>query len=193
MECEEKRLALPQMVMVGGFGRNDGKTALVCTVIEGLRDRMPVWAVKVICVEKPHQPCHRGQQGCGLCGGLQGPFDIREENETGTGKDTALMLAAGAKRAFLMRSRPEAMAAAMRDFVKHLPPGVAVVCESNRMRHSVEPGVFLFAASANAPCETDKPGAEALAKLAQQVVLLGQAAPEIQMEKTAQGDMRLFL
>ncbi len=181
------------MVLVGGYGRNDGKTALACGVIAKLQERVRVWGLKVICVENPGQPCHRGEAGCGLCGGLCGAFDIREEQETGTGKDTALMRQAGAERAFLLRSRPESMGDALRAFVQTLPKGVALVCESNRMHAVAEPGVFLFAARAWPPREAGKPGAEALAKQAQRIVTLGQPPPEIQIEKTDGESLRLFL
>ncbi len=202
------RLA-PEMALIGALGRDNGKTTLACTLIEKLAKCAPVVALKVICVEDPARPCHRGGEGCGLCGGLQGPFDLREEalkNAWNSEKDTARMLRAGAEKAYLLRSRPACMERAAEAFFARLPKGRLVVCESNRMRFAVKPGVFLLCTPPhtaqtgpegqgvqNEAEKGGKPWARQLLPLADALLPFGAQPPALQPEKTAEGGWALHL
>ncbi len=185
---------VPNLVQVGAFGRNDGKTTLACRIIEQLSRQAPVIAVKLICVEDDGGHCHRGGAGCGMCTGLQGPFDCRVETDENSGKDTALMKKAGATQAYLLRSRKHSMAKAFTAFLQeHVPHGALVVCESNRLRFYVKPGVFLFAAENLAKQKDIKPQASELSVLADCVVEKGCSAPQLHVSKTPNGSLRVAL
>jgi len=142
-QSDHHMLAVPQMVLIGAFGRNSGKTTLACQLIR--ERKAPVYAVKVIAIDKANSGCHRGEDGCGICSSLRGSYELYEETGEFPEKDTAQMLAAGAQKAFLLKSLKVSMGDAIRYFMSQVPKGTIVVAESNTLRKFVEPGVFMFA------------------------------------------------
>ncbi|MEL7609191.1 MAG: hypothetical protein AAGU74_06760 [Bacillota bacterium] len=147
MERMNERLTVPQLILIGAHGRNSGKTLLACDIIEAYGARFPIYALKIIGIDRPGQECHRGKDGCGMCTRLTGAFELIEEGGSAAEKDTARMLQAGAKRAYLLKSLKTCMFDAFADFLGRVPRDALIVCESNTLRKEVRPGVFLFAAS----------------------------------------------
>jgi len=138
-------LAVPQMVLIGAFGRNSGKTTLACQLIREWRRTAPVYALKVIGIDKANSGCHRGKDSCGICSGLRRCFELWEETGEFPEKDTARMLAAGAEKSFLLKSLKGSMGQAIGEFMAQVPKGTIVVAESNSLRNYVVPGAFVFA------------------------------------------------
>ncbi len=181
-----KILEVPRLVQVGAFGRNDGKTTLACAVISQLCQTVPVIAAKLVCVEAHTGACHKPGGGCGLCSCLQGDYDWQRETDLNTKKDTALMKKAGASESYLLRSHTNKMAEAFADFLEtQVPDNAVLVCESNRLRYAVKPGVFLFAAESLPPVSAVKPQAHALCKLSDLVVVRGEKAPKLSVQINA--------
>ena len=147
MERMNERLTVPQLILVGAYGRNSGKTLLACDVIETYGAQFPIYALKIIGIDRAGEECHRGGEGCGMCTSLVGSYELIEENNCSGKKDTERMLRAGAKKAFLLKSLRSSISDAFRDFLGRVPGGVLIVCESNTLRKAVQPGVFLFAGS----------------------------------------------
>ena len=176
-ESEHALPEVPQMVLIGAAGRGAGKTELAGKTIGMLRESGPVVGVKVVRVERPGMPCHRGGAGCGLCGTLEGRFDLREETGEDPEKDTARMLAAGAKQAYLLRALPKAMAEGFAHFLKQVPKNALIVCESNSLRKVIRPGVFLYAAGDKTEEGRAKPSARAVRHLADRVIFRGGKPP----------------
>jgi hypothetical protein len=102
-------------ICVAGAMSRAGKTAFSAKLLA----RLPGWyACKVTtCLERPGQPCPRGNEdGCGVCGRLSRPYEIDEEPggpETAA-KDTGRLRAAGAARVLWVRTRPEALDTSIR-------------------------------------------------------------------------------
>ena len=181
------QLSIPQLVLIGAAGRNSGKTLLACDVISAYAKLHPVYALKIIKIERAGEECHRGSEGCGICTNLSGDFELREETGENRGKDTARMLQAGAERAFLLRSLKSSLLEAFINFLSLVPKGALIVCESNSLRLSVRPGVFLFAGTAGEM----KPSARAVAGYADYRLAYGEAAAAklVRVEQNADGSL----
>jgi hypothetical protein len=134
----EKQTAL---IMIGSTGRNAGKTFLAAELIKRLRE--PVTALKVTGIERGAGLCPRGGQGCGACN-IDGDFCLTEEFSGMGGKDTAMLLAAGASRAFWLRCLRPALESGFDVFRERYGGEGTVLCESNSLREVVEPAFFIM-------------------------------------------------
>lgn len=111
------------IVVVGGAGRNSGKTSVICDILSAMPEAR--WtAIK-------------------LTSDAHGA-DLREpllcwETVAGSRKDTERFLAAGAERSVWIRTPGEALAAAVRPLTQG-----NVLIESNSVLDVLEPDLFLF-------------------------------------------------
>jgi hypothetical protein len=148
------------MILIGSLGRNSGKTTLATELIRRWKDSFPITALKVTPVESHNGACHRGGAGCGACSGFTGGFMLEQARDGAAGKDTDLMLAAGARQAFWLRSLRENLGEAFAAFLEHLPADALVICESNSLARLLRPACFIMLAhSRDYP---GKPGAREL-------------------------------
>jgi hypothetical protein len=121
------------IVVVGGSGRGVGKTALVCGVMAALPEFAWI-AVKVT----THAHSNVGR--------------VYEETAAGQGSDTARYLAAGARRAFLLRADDSELEERLSELGKLLGAEASVIFESNRGLRHLRPDLCLaIAPEANAP------------------------------------------
>ena len=141
------------VIVVGGSGKDAGKTSLVCGLLAALPELAWV-AVKVT------------GHGHGK------PQPIWEETVPGSGTDTARYLAAGASRAFLITARDEELAAALQALRSMLAPDTNILFESNRTPGHLHPDLCL-AISRGEPMD-DKPSFHALAGAMDARVIPGQ-------------------
>lgn len=124
------------IAVVGGSGRDVGKTALVCGVIAALPDLEWV-AVKITSHE--HWTVE----------------PIWEESEPGEETDTARYLAAGARRAFLLTVphshdlNETVLGRVLGEFFRYAGRGHNVIFESNRVIHHVQPALCLMVQAAD--------------------------------------------
>ena len=183
-----ERLFVPQLILVGAHGRNSGKTLLACDVIKKYGKRFPIYALKIISISCAGEPCHRGDEGCGMCTSLKDPFELIEENDPNSAKDTARMLQAGATKSFLLKSLKSCVYDAFVDFLGRTPKDSLIVCESNTLRKHVRPGVFLFASSEDG---TMKPSAREVVSSADSLLPPGDssAALRVRILKNADGSL----
>lgn len=156
-------LQAKQMILIGATGRNSGKTTLALQIIDAYKDKMPIIAFKLITVRDHGDICPRGGQGCGICKGLKGCYDITEEIQNGT-KDTMLLKKAGAKHVYLIRTFKENIKEALEEAFKLVPEDALVICESNSARLVVEPACFVMIESSTA--SSVKPTAQAVIEYA---------------------------
>ena len=131
------------MILLGATARNTGKTALAIALIEEYSKEGPVVAIKVITVHSHDDVCPRGGAGCGICSGLKGSYEIREETGEGN-KDTMLFGKAGARKVFLVRAYPEGLEEAMAEVFAGTNRDDLIICESNSVRRVVVPGEFVM-------------------------------------------------
>jgi len=132
------------MLMIGSTGRNSGKTTFAIEGIRRWKAEYPVIALKVTAVDDPSAACPRGGDGCGACSSLRGNYEISEELDPGTAKDTSQLLKSGALRVYWLKSRRTHLSQGIEDFLRLLPPKTLVICESNSLRHAVKPGAFVM-------------------------------------------------
>jgi molybdopterin-guanine dinucleotide biosynthesis protein A len=130
--------------MIGSAGSNAGKTELGCAVIRRFSRDTEVVGVKVTTIRAEDGQCPRGGAGCGVCSSLEGDFVITEEMEGSSGKDTARLLKAGARRVFWLRVMKSHLGEGVACLLDVVGPDAVLVCESNSLRRVVEPGLFLL-------------------------------------------------
>jgi hypothetical protein len=134
---------MKNLLIVGGTGRNVGKTELVCRIINKTAATHEVYALKVSAIH-PDEELYHGDhseedQACRLF----------EETRIESGKDTARMLKAGAVKVFYLRSDDAGVAAGFAEFSARVPAGAAIVCESNSLSRIVQPGLFVMVKTAH--------------------------------------------
>ncbi len=126
---------MPNMLIIAGEGRNVGKTWLACRIIRQLSVSEDVTAMKI------SSHFHETDQQ-DIFFEKKGRYIILEEKSI-SGKDSSLMLQAGAKKVFFIMAPGEYLREAfllVRPFLEEGP----VVCESGGLINIVQPGVFLF-------------------------------------------------
>ncbi len=135
-------LEAPGMLMIGATGRKLGKTELATAALARFAG-VQLTGVKVTPVD-PDRPCPSEGKGCGVCSSLNGPFELSEEREATSDKDTTRLLAAGARRVLWLRALRPHLAEAAAALLDALGPGTACICESASLRHVLVPDVFLL-------------------------------------------------
>jgi len=132
---------LPNLLIIAGTGRNSGKTTLVCNIISQNRVNNII-AVKI----SPHE--HSITESSVQV--MKGPdWEIFLENSTGSNKDTARMLAAGASRAYYIRADEGTAGEAFGQLLEKRESAMPVICESPVLRNYFDPGLFIIADSKN--------------------------------------------
>ena len=163
------RLFRPDMLMIGATGRNTGKTELACRVIRHHAARVPIAALKVTTVVRTDGSCPRGGEGCGVCSTLGEAWCVTRELDADSDKDTSRLLGSGAREAYWLRVRHEALEEGAAGLLAHVPAGWVSVCESNSLSRVIEPGLFLQVRAASE--RSTKASARAVASLADRVVV----------------------
>lgn len=159
------------MIMIGSFGRNSGKTALAEALIEKWRGSYSIIGLKVTAItedDKGGRLCPRGGAGCGVCSGIEGDYELLRETETQGVKDTSRLLAAGADMVYWLRSTRCGLFNGFLEFSRIVADNSLIICESNSLREHVKPGVFVMMRSEED--EAVKPSAKHVAGLADFVV-----------------------
>ncbi|GMO44410.1 MAG: hypothetical protein Ta2B_25230 [Termitinemataceae bacterium] len=160
-------LELPNLVLIGSAGRNSGKTFLATALIKQLLRVFgtdSVVALKITAASELSGKCPRGGTGCGACS-LNEDFCLEEEIPATMGmaenkKDTALLLASGAKKVYwlrCLRSKLEKGYAAFADKIADITPPPFVICESNSLRTVIKPALFIMIMNNESKCDDSKP------------------------------------
>jgi molybdopterin-guanine dinucleotide biosynthesis protein A len=137
-------LKLDGMLMIGSSASNVGKTELACTLLRNFRKNHDVIGIKVTTINNKESKCPRGGDGCGVCTSLEEVYCITEELDSGTKKDTARLLRAGASRVFWLRVLKEHLLEGIKALMDIIGADTICICESNSLRQVVEPGLFLM-------------------------------------------------
>jgi len=128
-----------KMIIIGGTGRNIGKTHLAEMVIEKLFHEREVTAVKISNVNPGNKDLHGTHAFV-----VEDNFLIYEENDRWGNKDSMRFLKAGAKRSFFIITDDEYLSVAFKHLKDKIKPGGVVVCESNSLRHWIRPDLFIM-------------------------------------------------
>jgi molybdopterin-guanine dinucleotide biosynthesis protein A len=141
---KNKMIKLDGMLMIGSAGANVGKTELACALIKKFNGIANITGIKVTTIKAKDGQCPRGGRGCGVCSSLDGDFTVTEETDSNSHKDTARLLAAGAKRVFWLRVMKTHLKDGITTLLDIIGPDAVSICESNSLRQVVQPGLFLM-------------------------------------------------
>ena len=131
------------LILIGGAGRNVGKTLFACRLIERRAPDPAVTGIKITVMEPPDTG-HRDRVEEGTYQSFDGPFQILEEAAPADATDTGRMLKAGARRVFRLKVRREHLREGLAELFDRVPDDACVVAEGTSARTAVEPGVFLL-------------------------------------------------
>lgn len=172
-----------KMVVVGGNGKDIGKTSVIVGLIRAL-SRYPWTAIKLTrygehslasAGDKPDNP-------------PDDPFVIHEETERDGKTDTSRFLAAGARRALWVRVRPGALREAIPALRRIIAHDEYVIVESNSILQFYEPDIYL---SLLDPAREDfKPSAQALLNRADVCLVLEPGLKNARWEETVADVLR---
>jgi len=154
-------IAMPHMLLIAGTGRNTGKTTFACNILRKFSTTHAIVALKIT----PH--FHRNVQGGNVIINSDSLY-IAEETDAVTGKDSSLMLQAGARKSYFIMVADAGLDQAVQAIMPLIPPGSLVVCESGGLRSHIIPGLFFMMCSPGK--ETAKPAAEKLKLSADRVI-----------------------
>ncbi|SHO46749.1 P-loop NTPase family protein [Desulfopila aestuarii] len=134
---------MKNLLIVGGTGRNVGKTEFVCRLIAKLSLQTDIYALKVSAIH-PDEEIYHGDHG-GDCSSLG---QLAEESRQVGNKDTIRMLRAGAKRVFYLRSDGSGIEKGFQEFLNTIPEEAAIICESNSLGDVVDPALLIVVKAA---------------------------------------------
>ena len=127
------------VVVVGGHTRNIGKTSVVAGLIAGMRDRE--WtAIKI--TQFGHGVCSANGEPCD-CTTADHTMAVSEERQAGSGTDSSRYLAAGAAKAYWVRTRQGELSEAMPKVRELIAKAKNVIIESNSVLRFLQPDVSL--------------------------------------------------
>ncbi len=142
-----------KMIIVGGTGRNIGKTHLAEMVIKKLADQAEVMAVKISNLNPGNRDLHGSHEMV-----VEDDFLIYEEKNREGGKDSMRFLKAGAKRSFFIITDDAHLPLAFDRLMTKIKSNVVMVCESNALRQWIVPGLFLMVSDAQQERKKDLEG-----------------------------------
>lgn len=125
--------------MIGGSGRNVGKTTLICAIIRKFAPSATIIGLKVTSIRPGEDDFHGYHDQP-----LSENFRIFEETNIGSAKDTARMLKAGARKAYFIQSTDEHLPLAMEAFFKLVDKHSTIICETRSLRRYIKPGIFVL-------------------------------------------------
>ena len=147
-------LFAPNMIMIGSFGRNSGKTEFASALLRKWSGEFPVAALKVTTFTGDDNPA-------------LSPADdylLIEDSGGGGGKDTARLFSAGAQSVYWLRAAKQALLSGFQAYCKKVGGDTLIICESNSLRQYVKPGCFILLKNKNS--DTEKPTATAVSEYA---------------------------
>lgn len=126
-------------ILVGGTGRNIGKTTLVEMLINHLSNFGQVAGIKISNIKPDGMKFHGKHEVKS-----DENFYIWEETITSGNKDSIRFLKAGAKKAFFIQTNDDFVQEAFQKMVQQLEGNEIVVCESNSLRNVMKPAAFFM-------------------------------------------------
>jgi hypothetical protein len=127
------------LVVVGGHSRNIGKTSVVAGLIAALPQAR--WsAVKI--TQHGHGICSAAGEPCDCAIEYDHPFALSQERAP-TGTDSGRFLAAGAERAYWLRTPVGQLGHAMPELRRILDSSTNAILESNSVLNYLRPDLYL--------------------------------------------------
>lgn len=138
-------MKIKRLLVVGGTGRDVGKTEFICRLISKTSENVPVYALKVSAIYPDEELFH------GTHSSDEKKQHLFEEVNKTTAKDTSRMLRAGARKVFYLRSDNEGILSGYTQFLERIPEDSVVICESNSLAQVIPSALSIVVKSTNAP------------------------------------------
>ncbi len=162
-------LELPGMLMVGARSKADGKTTFTCDLIKRFSAEADVVGLKISTIDSLNADHHPDITGYRSSDAPMRSYCITEEKATGTHTDTDRMARAGAAKVLWLQALNSHLEEGISELASILGDETISVCESNRARKVVEPGVFVMIRGAQeAPW---KPSAQEVVRHADRIIV----------------------
>jgi molybdopterin-guanine dinucleotide biosynthesis protein A len=136
------------LILIGGAGRNVGKTVFACRLIERRAHDLAVTGIKITVMDPPDTG-HHDRVEEGTYRAFDGPFQILEETAPSNATDTGRMLIAGARRVFWLKVRRDRLQEGLEALMKLVPDDACLVAEGTSARTVIEPGLFIVIRAKN--------------------------------------------
>ena len=172
-------IKIPSMLMVGSRCKSEGKTAFTRTLIERFGSQRNLIGVKVTTVDSFNMSHHPEVSGSRKSDSCMGPYYITEEKDACSDTDTGRMLAAGAKKVLWLLAQKTHLEDGVRAILETLGRETVSICESNRARTIIEPGVFIMLKGSGE--KTWKPSAKEVVAYADRIVSSDGMKPDIDL------------
>jgi hypothetical protein len=131
---KDTKIDYPNLLLIAGNGRNVGKTYFACRIIESLSKQFSVTGLKIT----SHIHEHNNDDVL-----IKNKHYVILQEKQITGKDSSLLLQAGAKQVFFVMAAPEYLPEAFENLSAFLPE-TPIVCESGGLHEIINPGLFFF-------------------------------------------------
>lgn len=131
----------PRLCIVGGTGRNTGKTEFCCRLINRTAHQVQVVGLKVSAI-LPDEALLHGDHS-------EIETNLFEELRRDTNKDSSRMLRAGASQVFYLQGDKGTIASGYHKVLRLIPKDCLIICESNSLAAIVRPGLLVVIRSAN--------------------------------------------
>jgi hypothetical protein len=129
----------PNLIIVGGTGRNSGKTSFLCKLIEKYQGVLPFTGLKVSAIYPNEKELH-GSHPISPKHGIQ----IFRETNAVSEKDTSRMLQAGAREVWFVSAKDDKLEEALHKILKMVGKETILICESNSLVEFIQPGLFVM-------------------------------------------------
>ena len=129
----------PNWIIVGGTGRNTGKTTLMGKLVEKFGSRVPLTAIKISNI-KPENRSFHGHN----VEQFSEKILLQKELRTDGNKDSMRLLKAGAQESWFIQTEDVFLPETFSEIQAVLKESQWVVCESNSLRKLVKPGLFIM-------------------------------------------------
>ncbi len=127
------------LIIIGGTGRNIGKTTLAEKLIARFSGEVPVTALKIANIKPGDETFHGHDVRI-----FQDKIRIEKETRTDGHKDSMRFLKAGAAASWYIETEDAYLPETFPEIEKILKEAPWVICESNNLRNFVRPAVFVM-------------------------------------------------
>ncbi len=147
------------ILLVAGSGQNSGKTTFICELLQELK------SYRAICVKITH---HFYEPTPGLKLIAESPyFQLFEETNNETNKDSSRYLQSGAYRSFYAQAKKEHLMETFIALLPYLEADQPIIFESAAMHFHIDAGIFALIVNENSE---QKPSTEINRKVADVIV-----------------------
>ncbi|WP_153632883.1 hypothetical protein [Prolixibacter sp. SD074] len=143
-------ITLKNALLIGGCGRDVGKTSAGCTLVKELSLKTPVYVVKI------SSHFHVLTDSLNVLAS-EDKLMIAEETGALSGKDSSRYLAAGASKVYYVQAREESLPVLVKWLAEKFNADQPVIIESGGLGRYIRPGAAALICNGNSDKKVDWP------------------------------------